>query len=920
MAAYAALLSLKHTIEQIQLHPCPPISLPEPQIEPLIEKVTFLLHFLESYSVDTDALESRMANAACEAEDLVELHIVEKIETSHNTSLASFFKATSIRSKDEFLYQGLQKVIQELESITIELKEMKPKAGGEIPDEDCSLPAFSGSFIRRSASSADRNLVVGFDDVMVDVMERLTNRNSSSRVIPIVGMGGIGKTTLARSIYANPVIVQYFDVRGWATVSQDFSVRKILLEVVCSVETAGDNGKRLLNKMSEQELGEKLYKCLLGRRYLVVMDDIWSIKAWNRVKNYFPDNNEGSAILLTTRLSNLASDISGSRGLEMDFLDEDKSWNLLCKIVFGEEDCPLELEASGKKIAENCRGLPLSITVIGGLLAKSDRTLKHWRHVAENLSSIVNLDDNERCFRILLLSYNHLPIHLKPCFLYTAVFPEDHVIRVSKLVRLWVSEGILKPISGKSLEVTGKEYINDLIDRNLILSHRKVYFADVKSCTIHDLIRDLCIKLAEKERFLCVTETSSIRFCQSWLTQRRISVRGNTSKRRINSVKFASFARSLICDGHERVVPIHPFRLLRIIHQVDAFDYYTYPRKRRTYSLKNIFRQISLRHLEILAKPDSKLPSSIYNLWNLHTLSVDSRGDDYAQLLDIWKMPHLRHVKFFSLRLTDPPPPTTRGDTVILQNLQTLKSVKDFRCGDEAVRRIPNIEKLKITYCSEGSPESPSFYRLDNLCRLSKLESLHVHFTLWLDPLLGQPGRGELARSLVLPHSLKKLRLEGTGFGWEEVGMKIGRLPCLEVLKLGNNSVSGLEWKTVEGQFRSLKYLHVSECSGLERWRTESGHFPCLERLVLANGSLLSGSLLLKEIPWEIGNIPTLKRIDLIRCNDSAIMSAKEMMKEQEDLGNEELWVRVQLGKDNKVEGASLAAPNFHVFASDGLF
>ncbi|XP_073282833.1 putative late blight resistance protein homolog R1B-17 [Primulina huaijiensis] len=187
------------------------------------------------------------------------------------------------------------------------------------------------------------------------------------------------------------------------------------------------------------------------------MDDMWSIEAWKKLKFFFPKGNDGSRIMITTRLSVVAS-YFGTCSIKMNFLDEDKSWELLSKTVFGKECCPLELKDIGEKIAKKCRGLPLSVVLVGGLLASSEKTQKNWEFDAENLSPILNLKDDEHCSKILSLSYDYLPAHLKPCFLYMGVFPEDSEIRVSWLVKLWIAEGFLKPIKSKSLEAVARAY------------------------------------------------------------------------------------------------------------------------------------------------------------------------------------------------------------------------------------------------------------------------------------------------------------------------------------------------------------------------------------------------------------------------------------------------------------------------------
>ncbi|GER53529.1 disease resistance protein [Striga asiatica] len=452
---------------------------------------------------------------------------------------------------------GLEKVMQDLDLIKRDLVEIMKQKRTQV-ERNYSTPAG-----RPRSPPQTQAAMVGHDDVLLKALDKLTGQQSSRQIIPIVGMGGIGKTTLANNIYVNPLIVQHFDFRGWATISQEYDSKEILVEILVCLKYTRES----LRQMGEHELGEKLYKSLSGRRYLIVMDDMWSIEAWDRIKFFFPDYNDGSRIVITTRLSNLARELTGSCGLEVGFLDEYNSWNLLRKSVFGEHDCPPDLEEIGLQISRNCNGLPLSIVVVGGLLAKSNQTQEHWQYIAENLNSVVNSDENERCLRILRLSYNHLPVHLKPCFLYLGIFSEDDLVSASTLVKLWVSEGFLKPISDKTMEEAGTEYLKDLSERNIVLVQEFGYKGNIKRFRIHDLVRDLCIKEAEKEMFFCVATTHGPNQGQIWHTQRRIAIqRRKSSIKHItrevrNIARSATLARSLICN--DNVDRLRPSPLLR---------------------------------------------------------------------------------------------------------------------------------------------------------------------------------------------------------------------------------------------------------------------------------------------------------------------------------------------------------------------
>ncbi|KAL9167332.1 hypothetical protein ABFS82_05G089600 [Erythranthe guttata] len=690
--------------------------------------------------------------------------------------------------------------------------------------------------------------MVGFDDLLIEVMDKLTGQQSNLWIIPIVGMGGIGKTTLARNVYAKPLIMQHFDIRAWVTVSQNYNVEDILIEILLCISK--DESLESLSAKSEGELGERIHKTLWGRRYLIVLDDIWSAEAWDKVNLFFPENGQRSRIMMTTRLSDVAS--IGSHGIVMDFLNEEKSWDLLCRYVFEEEDdCPPELEEIGKKIAKNCEGLPLSIVVIGGHLAKSERTREHWEYISENTNTIVNSEDNERCLKALQLSYNLLPVHLKPCFLYMGVFPEGNMIRVSWLVKLWVSEGFVKPINCKSLEVVSREYLQELCDRNLILVHKRGSNGNIKYCKIHDLLRDLCLREAEREKFLYVRRPHEPTIPRVINTQRRIGIHQSMSEKDyhpdpvLRTLQYVPLVRSLICNFEERL-PLLDFRLLRVLKADDKKSYIDNSRQNE-YSVDVVFRLVNLRFIAIRSdRPKSTgFPSSVNLLWNLQTLIVNCNWSVVAPC-EIWNMTQLKHVHFYGLELPDPPI-AEKDDEFILGNLQTLSIIRNFKCGEDVIKRIPNITKLQIFYFEE--PQGFLSYCLDNLGHLHKLESLR--FSIYSE---NKPSLNDMVQNFILPNSLKKLTLMGTN--------------------------RGTDWETIEGQFCNLRYLLISLCRDLEWWTTDSNHFPRLEHLHLQFLRKL------KEIPSCIGEISTLQSIQLIWCSKSAVKSAKEILKEQEDFGN----------------------------------
>ncbi|KAL8547406.1 hypothetical protein ACS0TY_006945 [Phlomoides rotata] len=874
MAAYAALVSLTNNMQQIQNHPRLSTSFDKKQMESLLQRLNFLLDFIQSHNSyggskdEVEELERQIASAAHSAEDLIESHIVDQILAGSTEEVSNF--------------SDLLKIIQEIDSVKEKVVKVKEERGKtvELPESPIAAAA-------AAASRPGKSNMVGFGDYLIRLLEELTGEQSDRQIIPVVGMGGIGKTTLARNAYGNLLVVQHFDVRAWTVVSQSCHVREILFEILCCLGQS-----KGMDEESDHELGEKVYKTLSGRRYLIILDDLWGIDVWDKIKFYFPNNCNRSRIIVTTRISDVANQL-GSMGLTLSFLDDDQSWKLFCDKVFPQQVCPPELEESGRKIVKRCQGLPLAIVVIGGLLGNSSRTQREWENVEKDVRSILNTVEDSLCSKLLSLSYSHLPACLKPCFLYLGIYPEDQVIRVSILVKLWVAEGFIKPNKDQSLEEIAECYIKDLVDRNLISVHSLRWSGKFKTCYIHDLLRDLCIRIAEKEKFLCAMNVCDTP--QEIDTQRRIIIHGSTTVKEcypgvLDTLNSKSLARSLISKCN--LVHAKP-RLLRVLVEI-------YSER-----IDKTFDEVNMRFLahESATGPSGwlrtyHLPSSISLLWNVQTLIMTGRVEEVVAPSQIWEMLQLRHLKFKKITLPDPPP---SGGSV-LHNLQTLGTVQNFRCSEDAFKRMPNVKKLRVSYddFSRGG-ETWSYYCLCNFVFFDKIESLHYNFKL--------PNRVDLLQSLMLPSSLKKLTINFCELEWNDLTI-FGSLPHLEALKLWN-AVIGPNWDPVEGEFLRLKYLEISWSIELICWNADNFHFPVLENLVLEQ------MFNLDEIPLGIGE--TLQRISMVNCSVSSALSAVKILEEQESLGNQGLQVNVKFMYPSDVEefmeqvdAESLKGLNFH--------
>ncbi|XP_022860102.1 putative late blight resistance protein homolog R1A-10 [Olea europaea var. sylvestris] len=867
--AYAALLSLTHILQRTLKYDCSYL-LPgeKQQIDSVLKKVVFLQDFLDKFPQENidliEGLERKISDAACQTEDIIESCIADRVLEKSAGHSGDIFTTS---------FHEIAKLIEEVDSIKIRAGKIEDKSGIQ-EDLECNTSSLVGSL--RPVSSG-QSTMVGLDDAMVEIKDHLVSNSSQLEVVSIVGMGGIGKTTLAHNVYIDKYIEYHFHICAWFTVSQKYNVREILLGLLDSMKIQIDGR----SEKDVDQLGELLYKKLKGRRYLFVMDDMWDIEAWDSVKRYFPEDKTGSRILLTTRLENVANYInSGSRLHHVRFLNDEESWKLFCQKVFGEGFCPLELEEIGKKIAQNCRGLPLAVAVIGGLLSKATKTPHYWSRIVENLSSEITSSDDQ-CSKILSLSYKRLPYHLKGCFLYMGVFPEDFEIKVKVLTKLWVAEGILKPACSKMLEDVGEEYFLDLVQRSLILVKKKGSSGKIKTCRIHDLLRDICVREAQNEKFFHVIDRS-VYDIQGNTSMRRVSI--HDKKTSLSSFHFYNAAKGTL-QGDDKTLSSLPIKK-KTQSSLVMFSHSSYT----DYSFDSSPRSLKVLHMEgfdVLRYGIGELVNMRYfyysfsdryalknKLRNLQTIVLPTHwGYKMKNPLEIWKMPQLRHVKLEDVvHLSDPLSSENKGEEnsiVVLENLQTLSRIHNFSWTEEVLDRIPNLRQLGISYdylTEAGWKE----YHINNLVHLTKLQSLNCSIEYTLPNFLD---------NITFPTSLRKLTLKGTELHPSKL-LILGSMPNLEVLKLKWNTFLCPEWEPSEGEFLKLKFLLLHDVE-LKYWIADSIHFPSLEHLKIFDCGLLD------EIPSGFGEISTLQSIELYVCCDSIVESAKKIEEAQLDWGND---------------------------------
>ncbi|KAL7163285.1 hypothetical protein ACSBR2_039391 [Camellia fascicularis] len=751
----------------------------------------------------------------------------------------------------------------------------------------------SMSMSMENRTMVDEEITVGFQDEALTIKKLLAGGKKQLQMISIVGMPGLGKTTLATKLYNDPYITHYFHIRAWTYASQLPRKTDMLLDILRSVNVVFTGE---IENMTNENLGAELYKKLKGKRYLIVIDDLWDIGAWVDLKTYFPNDKNGSRVMFTSWLKELAMYASPDCHPHcLRFLTEEESWELLQRKVFQNESCPPELIEIGKHIMKKCEGLPLAIVVIAGLLAKNIKTQESWRQVAQSVRSYIVSDPNQY-LDTLALSYNHLPRHLKPCFLYLGAFPDDKEIPVQKLIWLWMAEGFIQKIGQKSLEEVAEDYLMDLIQRSLVIVARKRYDGQIKACRMHDLLRDLCLKKAREINFLQRIEhdkdasPSSSSNCET-NNQRHLCILSYFVPS-FDHVLLESYSpavvQSLLCfrnKCHEKISDASnpfgdvclficwTFKLLRVLEI--CYNNAFFPRE--------LTQLVNLRYLAINLKDSCELPPSISNLSNLETLIIIStRWSEVILPCNVWNITKLRHLYAkggakYDVSLCSEEAVMDHNHPSILENLRTIDNLNCYGFIQDLLARTPFLTKLGI--CGQLFSDSGNWmFNLEFLRHLETLKLRSNFFRRYPTTL----------REVKFPANIKRLTLKYTGIEWEEISVLGMMLHNLELLKLENDAAWGQQWATTDGGFPRLKFLKL-KLLDVKQWITYSSHFPSLQHLSLERCQYL------KEIPSSLGDILTLQLIEVNFCHFSVEESVKKIKEEQESIGNN--WLKVLISK-----------------------
>ncbi|QHO22411.1 Putative disease resistance RPP13-like protein [Arachis hypogaea] len=620
------------------------------------------------------------------------------------------------------------------------------------------IPTGSSSW-RTPSTSLESGTVYGRDDDKQALIKMLNDNNDHNlSVISIVGMGGVGKTTLAQWLYNNKDLMDGVDLKVWICVSENFDVVETTKNVikginagVCSLESFD---------LLQQDLKERLSE----KKFFIVLDDVWSedVDKWNSFVTPFQHGRKGGTILVTTRKENVGRVVQHYNSYTLKELSDDYCWSIFAdNASFPESNGSSELEGIGRKIVERCDGLPLAAETLGRLL-RSKHDAGEWNKVLSSDIWQFSMTDS-KIVPALLISYYHLPAHLKRCFVYCSLYPKDHEFDKGELILLWMAEDFLRPPrTGETLEEVGCECFDHLASR---LFFKRVQYNE-KYFVMHDLMHDLatflagdlCCRFGEKEEMSILT--------------RHLSYNHSIPEKICSSSKSESLRTLLYINHGGR------FWKARATLPCDILSKNKYLRV-LSFGTLNIFpdsiakKLIQLRYLDLSCSAVKILPESLCNMCNLQTLKLEGCS-----------------------KLTMLP----NGMNTLLPNLQYL----DIR-GCPNICRLPegglppNLKELRVGKCEEQVRGLSWLGNLDNL------PHLFIDGSNCPNPEVGWLPR--------LP-SLTTLRI--WGFDYLQT-LDCNELLCLTSLQqLHISDCPNL--KNMEGEKlpSSLQQLHISGCHKLE--------------------------------------------------------------------------------------------------------
>jgi disease resistance protein RPM1 len=813
-----------------------------------------------------DAWLDQVRDVAHEVEDIIDEYAYL---TAQAVDTSSFFKRKFNQIKNIAAWQKFPSQIDQVEARIQRLSEMRNRYGFTVSEleRNNNLQLSSQFYLSDSAYLIDNSDIVGNADEIGKLTQCLLEEKQDRSLIAILGMGGLGKTAIASTVYKNQKIITSFDCRAWVIVSQTYQVEELLREIINQL-IIGERASMASGfmTMSRMRLVEVIQRYLQDKKYFIVLDDVWDKDAWLFLNYAFVRNRCGSKVLITTRRKDVSSLAVDNCVIELKTLKHAESWELFCKKAFhASEDniCPENIRYWANKIVAKCQGLPLAIITIGSILSYRDLKEQEWAFFFTQLSwQLANNPELNWISSVLKLSLNDLPSYLRSCFLYCSLFPEDYKITRKLISKLWIAEGLVEDRGdGTTMEEVAECYLMELTQRSLLQVTERKACGRARTFLMHDLVREVTSIIAKKEKF-------GIAHGGAGTTQvahgaRRLCVqRGAQNLNSFSSSRLRSF---ILFDTEVPCSWVHDilsrFRLLRVLCL----------RFVNIEQVPDVVTELyNLRYIDFSYTKVKMIPASFTKLVNLQVL--DLRCTYVEDLpMEITMLTNLRHLHVFlvhdlqmrslnCLSATKIP-----GNICHLKNLQALQEVsanKDLvsQLGNLQLLRSLAIAEMRQSYIAELWN---SLTKMPNLNRL-KISMCNVKETLDLKTLKPLPNltlfvlSGKLEGGLlpsIFSVKLKMLKLDWSSLKKDPVSSFSQMLNLVDLLLTG--AYAGEQLTFCTRWFPNLKSLQLADMEHLSWIEIEDGTMMNLHVLLLA------GLRNLKAVPEGIKYIRTLHEMFL---------------------------------------------------------
>ncbi|XP_027155270.1 putative disease resistance RPP13-like protein 1 [Coffea eugenioides] len=732
---------------------------------------------------------------------------VEEAEYHGSTSQVSASTYSSSSCND-----FLKKKMQEMEKMVDKLDWFKQQIDGmnlrfvEQKRQSCQTP---------STSLVDETTVYGRDadkEKIIDMLLSESANGVNDSVIPLVGLGGIGKTTLAQLVYNDERVQEQFSTKAWVCVSEDYNTTRITKELLEGFDIRLSGASKNLDSLQVQlQLG------LTGKKFLLVLDDYWNrdFHDWDKLKVLFKGGLQGSTIIVTTRHKDIAMMMAKEESIhELGVIPKKYRWSLFEKYVGNQSP---EHRKIGKKIVKKCKGLPLAVKTIAGSL-RSKTNIEEWEGI---LSSDIWTQTVEKdgILPALRLSYSDLPSHLKRCFACCAIFHKGYKFSKEEIIHLWQANDLLEPPGeNRGIEQIGEEYLRELRFRSLLEQSTDGLFL------MHDLVNDLAS--AVSGRYCSRLEDTDL------------------EHGKIGSISYFSYHPSFY-DTFNKFELLRETKNLRTFLPLCKLHYQKKLSHKFLHEMLPKFR--SLRFLSLLSYEIHKLPDSISDLKHLRFLNLSST------LLKTLPECICTLYNLQTLLLSD-----CKTLAKLPAHISKLENVSNWwRCTTANLKGKEHLEELTLEWNGAVNDSQAVRDVLDNLQPHSSIKHLKIigyggtRFPKWL-------GNSSLSR-------LESLSLSNCGYCYSLPALgQLRFLQSVEIFGMHHISVLTQDFYgdvSATKPFISLKKLRFEKLPEWKRWHIPEGEvFNRLEEL-----SIIDCPKLIGELPQQF---PSLQSLEISGCGN----------------------------------------------------